>query len=218
MRLRPGMTAAALGLAWLSSTAQAQRPHYVGAIAGGHAFMVDADDPDPAGSLSLSASLERRREGRALSTGVEAGFHRYLVIAQDLPPDVTGFASILEDTRQAWRITPYLRWRTRGPVSLQATLGAGVYVRRTAYFQEDRMAGEVVYDTRYATTRARAGFNLGVGVELLPRGSPIGLGLGFRSHAVLGGDGFNTAEVGLVWRWPRGTRRAMSPPLRSGRQ
>lgn len=200
MRPRQGIAAAALCLAWLSRTAQAQRPHYAGAISGGHAFMVDTDDGDPAGSLSLSASLERRRDGRALSTGVEAGFHRYLVIAQDLPPDVTGFASILEDTRQTWRITPYLRWRTRGPVSLQATLGTGVYVRRTSYFQEDREAGEVVYHTRYATTRAKAGLNLGVGIELLPRGSPVGLGLGFRSHAVFGGDGFHTAEVGLVWR------------------
>lgn len=185
---------------WAQSHAEAS---YAGALSGGRAFMVDLDDPDPDGSWSLSASLERRRIGRALSTGVEAGFHRYLVISQDLPPDITGFSSTLEDKRQSWRVTPYLRWRTQGDASLHAQVGAGLYLERSSYFQQVHEAGELVFDTRHAATEARAGLNLGVGVELFPPGSPVGLGLGFRAHSVLGGNGFNSGEVGIVWRGRR---------------
>jgi hypothetical protein len=86
------------------------------AFSAGRAFMVDSDDPDPSGSYSLTAILERRRRGSAISLGVEGGVHEYLMLRQDLPPDVTGFSSKLEDTRKAWRVTPFVRWGTTGPV------------------------------------------------------------------------------------------------------
>jgi hypothetical protein len=192
---------ATLLAAGLAMPMQAQTPRYGGAIAAGRAFMLDLDDPDPAGSWSYSASLERGRAGRSLSTGVEIGVHRYLVISQDLSDDVTGYSSFLEDTRRAWRLTPYFRWRTRGDLSLNAMLGAGLYVRRGTYRQQEREGGEVVYDTEYTTRRANAGLVLGIGAELFPTGGSIGVGVGVRTHAILGGgDGFNSAEVGVVWR------------------
>jgi hypothetical protein len=181
-------------------SAQSPGTWYAGALSGGRAFMIDTDDPDPAGSASLTGSIERRRAGRSLSFGVEAGYHRYLVMVQDLAPDVTGWAGKLEDKRQAWRLTPYLRWRTRGAVSLSAQLGAGVYLRRMSYLQQERQAGELVVNTSYTRTSAQPGINLGIGLDIFPPNSPVGLGLGLRTHAVRRGDGFHSAEVGIVWR------------------
>ena len=179
--------------------AQSSEVSYAGALSFGHAFMVDIDDPDPAGGSSFSASVERRIAGRAMSIGIEAGLHRYHLFFQDLVPDITGWSNTLEDKRRAWRITPYVRWRTRGDVSVHAQLGAGVYVRETSYFQQEREEGVTVYETRYETRRAKPGINLGIGAELLIPGTPVGLGLGLRTHAG-GGDGFSSAEIGLVWR------------------
>jgi hypothetical protein len=188
-------------LAALPAFGQAQGAQYAVSVSGGRAFMVDTDDADPAGSSSFSAAFERRRPGRSLSTGIEAGFHRFLVIRQDLAPDITGWASILEDTRQAWRLTPFLRWRTRGDVSLSAQVGGGLYVQRSSYFQQERELGELVVDARSTSTRARPGLNIGIGLEIAPGSSPVALALGFRTHAVFsGGDGFHTAEIGIVWR------------------
>ena len=70
---------------------------YQTAFSAGRAFMVDSDDPDPSGSSSVTAILERRQRGSAISLGVEGGLHEYLVLRQDLPPDVTGFSSKFED-------------------------------------------------------------------------------------------------------------------------
>jgi hypothetical protein len=55
---------------------------YQAAVSAGRAFMVDTDDPDPSGSYSVTAILERRRQGTAISFGVEGGLHEYL----DPPP------------------------------------------------------------------------------------------------------------------------------------
>jgi len=177
--------------------AQAAEVSYAGAISFGRAFMIDLDDPDPAGGSSLTASVERRVAGSAMSVGIEAGLHRYFRHSQDLVPDVTGWSSTLEDDRRAWRITPYLRWRTRGDVSVHVQVGAGVYARRVSYFQQERENGATAYETRYEITQARPGLNLGLGAELLISGTPVGLGLGLRAHSV-GGDGFTSAEIGLV--------------------
>lgn len=175
---------------------------YTGALSAGSAFMLDADDPDPAGSFSVTAALERRQTGKALSLGVEAGLHRYLAMRQDLPPDVSGWASKLEDTRKAWRVTPFIRWQTRGAdVHLYGQLGAGLYVLQTSYFQQEHESGELVLDVRHAATDPKAGFNLGVGLELYPGGKFVGIGAGLRSHYMIGqGDGFFTAELGVVLR------------------
>ena len=171
---------------------------YAGSLSFGHAFVVDVDDPDPTGGSSFTGSIERRTAGRAMSIGVEAGRHRYYRHYQNLTPDVTGWSNTLEDDRQTWRITPYVRWRTRGAVSIHVQVGAGVYVQHTSYFQQDRQGTVTVYETSYEARRAKLGLNLGVGAELLIPGTPVGLGLGLRTHA--GGAGFNSAEIGLVWR------------------
>jgi hypothetical protein len=156
---------------------------YTGALSAGSAFMLDADDPDPTGSYSGTAALERRQTGKALSLGVDAGLHRYLAMRQDLAPDVSGWASKLEDTRKAWRVTPFIRWQTRGPdVHLYGLIGAGLYVLHTSYFQQEHQAGELVLDVRHASTDPKAGFNLGVGLELYPGGKFVGIGAGLRSH------------------------------------
>ncbi|MGH7580781.1 MAG: hypothetical protein ACREM9_11455 [Gemmatimonadales bacterium] len=176
---------------------------YTGALSAGSAFMPDSDDPDPAGSYSVTAALERRRPGKALSFGVEAGVHRYLAMRQDLPPDIAGWASKLEDTRKSWRLTPFVRWGTRGSiVRVYGQVGAGLYVQETAYFQQERVAGELVLDVERASTDPRAGFNLGAGVQLFPGGTFVGIGAGLRSHHEFGrgGDGFVTAELGVVLR------------------
>jgi hypothetical protein len=107
---------------------------YQGTLSAGHACMVDVDDLNPSGSYSVTAALERRQAGAAISVGVEGGLHEYLTLRQNLPPDV--------------------------------------------------------------------GLNLGVALELLPIRVPVGLTLGFRSHAVMSaGDWFNTGEAGVVYRW-----------------
>ena len=173
---------------------------YAGAVSGGRAFMIDSDDADPAGSASLTGSIERRRAGRSLSLGVEAGFHRYLVLAQDLAPDVTGWASRLEDKRQAWRLTPYLRWHTRRALSLSAQLGAGVYLGRISYLQQERAGGELVVNTSYTRTTVQPGINLVRGADFFPSRSPIGFGVGLRSHVVHGGVRLGDSQVGIVWR------------------
>jgi hypothetical protein len=182
---------------------------YGGALSAGRAFMVDVDDPDPSGSYSATATLERRRPGAAFSLGVEGGLHRYLIIRQDLPPDVTSWASKLEDIRKSWRVTPFVRWGTRGSeVRFYGQLGMGLYVRQSSYFQQGREDGALVIDTRHSSTNPAAGVNLGVGLELFPGNGSLGLTFGFRAHVVgSNGDGFNTGEVGVVYRWRNGARR-----------
>lgn len=174
---------------------------YEGAVSAGRAFMVDVDDPDPPGSYSVTATLERRQTGAAWSLGIEGGLHRYLILRQELPPDVTGWASNLEDVRKSWRVTPFVRWGTRGSrARFYGQLGMGLYVRQSSYFQQEREEGVVVFDTRHTSTDAAAGINLGVGLELFPGTGPIGLTAGFRTHSVVGGgDGFSTGEVGVVY-------------------
>jgi hypothetical protein len=185
---------------------------YAGALSAGGAFMLDLDDPDPSGSYSAAATLERRQPGSAFSFGVEAGLHRYLILRQDLAPDVTGLASKLEDIRRAWRVTPFLRLGTRGsPVRVYGQLGMGLYVRQGSYLQQDREQGVLVVDLRSRSTDAAAGLNLGLGLELTPGTSPIGLTAGLRAHSLpSGGDGFYTAEAGIVYRWGNGRRHRLS--------
>jgi hypothetical protein len=176
---------------------------YAAALSAGGAFMPDSDDPDPAGSYSFTGTLERRRPGKALSLGVEGGVHRYLVMHQDLAPDVAGWASKLEDTRKAWRVTPFVRWGTGGAdVRLYGQVGAGLYVLETSYFQQERVSGELVVDVARASTDPKPGFNLGVGLELHPGGTFVGIAAGLRSHHTIGrgANGFVTAELGVVLR------------------
>jgi hypothetical protein len=182
--------------------AATQVTHQV-ALSGGRAFMLDLDDPDPSGSHSFTGAFERRNTGGAFSFGIEAGLHEYLILSQDLPPDVTGWSSKLEDTRTAWRVTPFVRWGTRGSdVRLYGQVGMGLYVEQHSYFDQQRERGELVVDTQFTSTDPGAGIHLGLGLELFPGKVPVGVAFGFRSHAVLsGGDWFNTGEVGLVYRW-----------------
>jgi hypothetical protein len=182
---------------------------YQGGLSAGGAFMVDVDDPDPSGSYSVTATLERRQPDAMISVGVEAGLHEYLILRQDLPPDVTGWSSKFEDTRRAWRVTPFVRWGTRGSeVRAYGQIGMGLYLEEFSNLNQQRQGGELVVDEHYAATDAGVGINLGVGLELFPISVPVGLSLGFRSHAVTsGGDWFNTGEVGLVYRWGGGARR-----------
>jgi hypothetical protein len=186
------------------------------AFSAGRAFMVDSDDPDPSGSYSLTAILERRRRGSAISLGVEGGVHEYLMLRQDLPPDVTGFSSKLEDTRKAWRVTPFVRWGTTGPVvRLYGQIGMGLYLQQVSNLNQQREGGVLVVDQQSATTDVGAGINLGVGLELFPINVPVGLTFGFRSHAVAGGgDWFNTGEMGVLYRWGGG-KRTHSPERNS---
>jgi hypothetical protein len=174
----------------------------VGGVSAGRAFMTDSDDPDPSGSYSATVTIERRHRRSGFSLGVEAGLHEYLVLRQALPPDVTGWSSRFEDTRKSWRVTPFIRWGTTGSnARLFAQLGTGLYVREYSNLNQQREGGVLVVDQRYAATNVGAGVNLGVGVELFPVRIPVGLMLGFRTHSVLnGGDGFNTAEAGVVVR------------------
>lgn len=184
------------------SPAAAQVTHEIG-LSAGRAFMVDADDPDPSGSYSVTGTFERRHPGTAFSLGVEAGLHKYLILRQDLAPDVTGWSSKLEDTRVAWRVTPFARWGTGGSdVRVYGQFGVGLYVIQHSYFDQQREDGVLVVDTRHASTDPGTGIHLGLGLELFPGRIPVGLTVGFRGHAVLsGGDWFNTADVGLVYRW-----------------
>jgi hypothetical protein len=195
------VTALAAIVSAMALTPAAAQARYEAALSAGRAFMIDVDDPDPAGSHSITGSLERRQPRSGLSLGVEGGVHRYLTMRQDLPPDVTGWSSRLEDTRQSWRVTPFVRWGTRGDhVRLYGQLGAGLYLQRYSYFQQERQEGVLVVDTRRRATEATAGMNLGVGLELFPGKVPIGVTAGFRTHLGLGGgDGFNTGEVGVVY-------------------
>jgi hypothetical protein len=194
------LAACSLAILALVPSAAAQST-WIGTLSAGSGFMIDTDDPDPSGAFSFTAGLEHRRVGSAFSFGVEAGRHHYLVMRQNLAPDVTGWASILEDERAAWRATPFVRWQTRGDaVRLYGQLGAGLYVLESSYFQQERVSGDLVLDVKRASTDPKAGFNLGVGVELFPLGRTVGVGGNLRSHNVLGGDGFLTAELGLVVR------------------
>ena len=180
----------------------AAQANYEIALSGGRAFMVDVDDPDPSGSHSLTGTVERRKAGAGLSFGVEAGLHQYLILRQDLEPDVTGWSSKLEDTRTAWRVTPFVRWGTGSNVRVYGQLGMGLYAQQQSYFDQQWERGVLVVDTEYSSTDLGPGVHLGLGFELFPGKVPVGLTLGFRSHAVLsGGDWFNTADVGLVYRW-----------------
>jgi hypothetical protein len=207
------ITAAIIGLATIASPAAlraaAAQVTYEGTLSGGRAFMVDADDPDPSGSSSVTGAFERRHAGTSFSLGVEAGLHEYLILRQDLAPDVTGWSSKFDDTRKAWRVTPFLRWGTRSSdLRLYGQLGMGLYVQDRSNLNQQREDGVLVVDEQYAATDARAGINLGVGLELFPGSLPVGLAFGFRSHAVAGGgDWFNTGELGVVYRWGNGARR-----------
>jgi hypothetical protein len=187
---------------------------YQTAFSAGRAFMVDSDDPDPSGSYSVTAILERRRRGTAISLGVEGGLHEYLILRQDLPPDVTGFSSKFEDTRKAWRVTPFVRWGTRGSVArVYGQIGMGLYVEEFSSLNQQREGGVLVVDQQFAGTEVGAGINLGVGLELFPISVPVGLTFGFRSHAVAGGgDWFNTAEMGVVYHWGGGGKSATPAP------
>ena len=183
---------------------------YQGGLSAGRAFMVDVDDPDPAGSYSLTATFERRRPGAAFSLGVEGGLHEYLILRQDLAPDITGWASRLEDTRRAWRVSPYVRWGTRGAqVRAYGQIGMGLYMDEFSGLNRQHENGVLVVDQQYAGTNTGAGINLGVGLELFPIDVPIGLTLGLRSHTLVigGGSGFTTGEVGIVYRWGSRARR-----------
>jgi hypothetical protein len=185
---------------------------YAGALSAGHAFMLDLDDPDPSGSYSVAATLERRQPGSAFSFGVEAGLHRYLILRQDLAPDVTGWASKIEDIRRAWRVTPFLRLGTQGsPVRVYGQLGTGLYLRQASYSQQEREQDVLVVDTRYRSADAAAGVHLGLGLELLPGTGPLGFTAGLRAHSLTtGGNGFYTAEAGIVYRWGNGRRHRLS--------
>jgi len=176
---------------------------YQTGVSAGSAFMVDSDDPDPSGSYSVTAILERRQRGTAISLGVEGGLHEYLILRQDLPPDVTGFSSKFEDTRKAWEVTPFVRWGTRGSVvRVYGQIGLGLYVEESSSLNQQREGGVLVVDQQFATTDVGAGVGLGVGLELFPISVPVGLTFGFRSHAVAGGgDWFNTGEMGVVYHW-----------------
>jgi hypothetical protein len=198
----------------------AAQVRYQGALSAGAAFMVDVDDPDPSGSYSVTATLERRQPGAAISLGVEGGLHEYLILRQDLPPDVTGWSSKFEDTRKAWRVTPFVRWGTRGSgVRVYGQIGMGLYVEEFSNLNQQREGGVLVVDEQYAATDAGAGINLGVGLELFPISVPVGLTLGFRSHAVVsGGDWFNTGEVGVVYYWGSGPRTSARRRMRSTRR
>ena len=185
---------------------------HAASLSAGRAFMLDFDDPDPSGSYSAAVTFERRQPGSVFSFGVEAGLHRYLILQQDLAPDVTGWASKIEDIRRAWRVTPFLRLGTRGsPVRVYGQLGAGLYVRQASYLQQDREQDVLVVDTRYRSTDAVAGIHLGLGLELFPGTGPIGLTAGVRAHSLTGGgDGFYAAEAGIVYRWGNGRRHRLS--------
>jgi len=182
--------------------AAAQVTHQV-ALSAGRAFMLDLDDPDPSGSYSVTGTLERRHTGGAFSLGVEAGVHEYLILRQDLAPDVTGWSSKLEDRRMSWRVTPFVRWGAGGSgVRVYGQAGMGLYLEQRSSFDQQRVGGVLVVDEQFAATDVGAGINLGLGLELFPGKVPVGFTLGFRSHAVLsGGDWFNTGEVGIVYRW-----------------
>jgi hypothetical protein len=196
----PRLTGCILAVLALAPSAAAQSV-FTGSLSAGSGFMVDIDDPDPSGSLSFTAALERRKMGKAFTFGLEAGRHHYLAMRQNLAPDVTGWASILEDDRTAWRATPFVRWQTRGEtVRLYGQLGVGLYVVQTSYFQQERQSGELLLDTRHYSTDPNPGFNLGLGMELFPLGGSVGIGGNLRSHSPRGGDGFLTAELGIVLR------------------
>jgi hypothetical protein len=182
---------------------------YAGALSTGRAFMIDADDPDPSGSYSVTGAFERRHAGTAFSLGVEAGLHEYLVLRQDLPPNVTGWSIKLEDTRKAWRVTPFMRVGTRDSnVRVYGQVGLGLYVREWSNLNQQRERGVLVVDDQYAATDVKAGLNLGMGLELFPGSVPVGLTLGVRGHAMFsGGDGFFDREVGVIYRWGNGARR-----------
>jgi hypothetical protein len=210
----PGRTIAAIAAITVFASpvalsAAAAQVGYTAALSGGAAFMMDTDDPDPAGSYSGSVTLERRHASSALSLGVEAGLHQYLELRQDLPPDVTGWSSKFEDTRKAWRVTPFVRWGTKGSnVRVYGQIGMGLYVQDYSNLNQQRQDGFLVVDEQYASTDAGPGLHLGLGLGVFPGDVPVGLTAGFRSHAVFGGgDWFNTAEVGVVYRWGHGTRQ-----------
>jgi hypothetical protein len=202
------LTIATMTSAIAPSGVSAQVINQVG-LSFGRAFMVDVDDPDPLGSSSVSGTFERRHRSSPFSLGVEAGLHEYLVLRQDLPPDVTGWSSKFEDTRKAWRVTPFVRLGTRGSsVRVYGQVGMGLYVQEYSSLNQQHEGGVLVVDEQYAVTDAGAGLHLGLGLGLFPGKVPVGLAVGFRSHAVFGGgDWFNTAEVGVVYRWGSGTLR-----------
>lgn len=188
---------------------------YTASLSAGSGFMVDTDDSDPPGAFSFTAAIERRKVVTAFSFGLEAGRHHFLAMRQNLPPDVSGWASILEDERTAWRVTPFVRWQTKGSIArLYGQLGAGLYVQQSSYFQQERVSGDLVVDTRRASSDPHAGFNLGVGLELFPVGRLVGIGGSLRSHNMVGGgDGFLTAELGVVLRFS-GRPGASGAPMR----
>jgi hypothetical protein len=181
---------------------------YAGALSTGRAFTIDRDDPNVPGSYSVTGAFERRHRGSAFSLGVEAGLHEYLVIHQDLPPDVTGWSIKLDQTGKAWRATPFVRWGAGGSsVRVYGQVGMGLYVHEHTGLNQQRQGGMLVVDEQYTVTDADADLNLGMGLELFPGSVPVGLTLGFRGHGLLSGEWFNTAEVGVVYRWGDRVRR-----------
>jgi hypothetical protein len=186
---------------------------YTASLSAGSGFTVDIDDSDPPGAFSFTAAIERRKLGKAFSFGLEAGRHHFLAMRQNLPPDVSGWASILEEERTAWRFTPFVRWQTRGDIArLYGQLGAGLYLQQSSYFQQERVSGELVVDTRHASSDPHAGFNLGVGLELFPVGRSVGIGGSLRAHNMVGGgDGFFTAELGMVLRFSARPAASVAP-------
>jgi hypothetical protein len=188
----------------VTSRAAAAQSIWASSVSAGTAFMVDTDDPDPPGGFS--AALSVRRQGQsAFSLGVEAGYHDYLRISQDLPIGPSQpFRSILEDERAAWRIGPMLRWQASGrTIRPYGSVGANLYLFRTTYLQQERdRSGALVLDQRLRFTDLRPGLSLGTGVEIFPGRGRVGLGLGLRAHNAFGSraNGFLTVDVGIVFR------------------
>jgi len=148
----------ALAAALLSSLPASAQAHYAGTLQAGSAFVLDLDDPDPPGSYSVSATLDRRYGDRALSVGLEAGFHRFLAMRQDLTFEPGRSASFIRDTRSAWRFTPYLRWATReSTVRLYGQTGLGLYIQRFSYAQRETEDGVVTFDVSSAFSDLTAG-------------------------------------------------------------
>jgi hypothetical protein len=84
-------------------------------------------------------------------------------------------------------------------------VGIGLYVADHSNLNQQREDGVLVVDEQYAATDLAAGLNLGVGLEVFPGRSPVGIALGLRSHAVTGGgDWFDSGELGIVYRWGGG--------------
>lgn len=91
-------------------------------------------------------------------------------------------------TQSAGRFTPYLRLATReSTVRVYVQTGLGVYLRKFSSEQRQIQGGVVAFDVSSTTTDTKGGVH-------------FGLGIGVRSHRIINGSAFNTAEIGLVYR------------------